>query len=300
MIDDKGPARMADFITRYERQLVTVRRPRLLVPRRARIAAIAVVALLTGTAVAAVVPWTPDLGPGHARTFAIDATKPPQAQLDALGVLRRPQSDADRGAETRYALRFFGASVGGVRTDYVRLLRRDPNGRSAVLVPVTAYHLNQPDSLPDAARKLLAPGRDGLCLFVRDPIDGGGQSCSPLADLRAGNVRGGIADRTSSLWWGLVPDEVTSVRIRMAERDLVAAAVEDNYYSFTLPQREEGVTISSLDWLDGAGHVIKMFRGWSVSPPSRAPGRGGCANQPTPGTTHGRDEACQGSGGAMR
>ncbi|HXR13437.1 MAG TPA: hypothetical protein VN740_02175, partial [Solirubrobacteraceae bacterium] len=89
-----------------------------------------------GTAFAAVAIWTPLLGtPQYGYNPGAAASAPPEAQLDALAVLRRPQTDADRGALSQAALTYINNYTSGVRTAYVRLLAT-AGSEAFVLVPV--------------------------------------------------------------------------------------------------------------------------------------------------------------------
>lgn len=138
--------------------------------RQGRLAALVAAALLglTGAGAAtATFFWQPQLGnesQGHPTASPADA---PPAQREVLGVLRRPQIDADRGAAARYAARWVGSDFRGVRTSSIRLLS---NG--AVLF--SAEH---------------GPGgADSLCLFLADR-EAGGITCTDTDRLR----RGGLA-----------------------------------------------------------------------------------------------------------
>jgi hypothetical protein len=100
----------------------------------------------------------------------------PAAQLEHLGVLRRPATAADHGAEVRGVLRLIGPGFRGVRTDAVRLLEPGDPGNAA------------------AGAQVLIPARraqgidDALCLYVVDPTDGAGGSCFTLNRILAGTA----------------------------------------------------------------------------------------------------------------
>jgi hypothetical protein len=144
-----------------ERQARRVARRR----RRARLAAAVAVALLglIGAAVATgAFFWQPQLGnesQGHPTASPSDV---PAAQLEVLSVLRRPQTEPDRGAASQYAARWLGTEFRGVRTNSIRLLS---NG--AVLF--SAEH---------------GPaGDNSLCLFLAD-TEAGGFTCVGTDQLR--------------------------------------------------------------------------------------------------------------------
>lgn len=133
--------------------------------RRARLAATVAVALLGLVGAAAATGtffWQPQLGntsQGHPTASPSDV---PAAQLEILGVLRRPQTNSDRGAAARYAARWLGTEFRGVRTNSIRVLS---NG--AVLF--SAEH---------------GPaGDNSLCLFLAD-TEAGGFTCVGTDQLR--------------------------------------------------------------------------------------------------------------------
>ncbi len=258
------------FIHRFERQLVSARRPRRIRIRRPAFVGACGVVLVAGTAVAAIAPWTPDLGPGHPREFNIIDSPVPEPQRAALAVLRRDQTSTDRGADATYALRFFGRNVGGVRTDAVRVLRDSKGANAAVLIPVSTYRATG-SAQPAAARDTPPTERDGLCLFVRDITDGGAQRCYSLDAVRAGKASGALADGRGLVIYGLVPDGVRSVRVQPAEGAPIVVAIHDNFYEYQLSSAANGaVSFKSLQWIDDSGRVIRSHEGMTVFPPGQA------------------------------
>lgn len=201
---------------------------------------------VSATALAATAPWHPLFGdPSDPRAPQprITAEGPPQDQQAVLGVLRRPQSDQDRGLATRQALRFFGPSTQDVRTAYIRILRSGAGSLTAVLVPARIWD-------PGAFEK-----RDVVCLFVRDPAgDGGGKACFTTTEIRDGLAGGSIG----AMDFGLVPDGVASVAFHYGSTTSTAE-VHDNFYEHAAPAHavEDGGTISqqpgSTTWLDARG-----------------------------------------------
>jgi hypothetical protein len=258
------------FIHRFERQLISARRPRRIRLRRPAILGACGVVLVAGTAVAAIAPWTPDLGPGHPREFKIVDSPVPQSQLDVLAVLRRDQTSTDRGPDATYALRFFGRNVGGVRTDGVRVLRGSKGANAAVLVPVSTYRPTG-SGQTGVERDKPATERDGLCLFVRDITDGGAQRCYSVDAVRAGKASGAVADGRGLLIYGLVPDGVTSVRIQPAQGAPISVAINDSFYEYQLSAGANGaVSFKGVQWLDDAGQVTRSQEGMTVFPPGPA------------------------------
>ena len=243
--------------------------------RRARLTAVIAAGALAvgGVAVAATSIWNPQLGDDRFGHATASSSRPPADQLEMLGVLRRAPTDADRGAQSQYALTFFGPDVHGVRTDSVRLLGTYGKGLGYVLVPVVDAHGK----------------RDALCFFAQDAKDGGGQSCWTTADVRKGHAVLGMGGPMAPLsaaamkrlraanggdghalriplvhmgpitWSGIVPDGVARVRIDEGGQS-VTADVHDNFFTAT----GHGLPITkpapagrlSFRWLDAGGKEI--------------------------------------------
>ncbi|MDP2711646.1 MAG: hypothetical protein Q8O56_10550 [Solirubrobacteraceae bacterium] len=246
-------------------------RARLSAIRRGRLATFAAAAtLLAGGAAAATELWRPQLGDERRGNPTASASSPVAEQLARFGVLRRDANPADRSEQVRYALSMFGPrNVQGIRTEHVRLVGTHGARLGDVLVP--------------AAR---ADGkRDVLCLFSRDPKDGGGVICSTTAEILAGRAilmtvapppanakqrvvpvpqpadagrakdlgrAGGTAILTPApsgpaTLLGFVPDGVSQVRQSGA-----TAAVRNNYFRLRLPREAE----PAVQWLDADGAVV--------------------------------------------
>ncbi|WP_210491239.1 hypothetical protein [Patulibacter sp. SYSU D01012] len=212
-----------------------------------RVALLGVAGILaTGTAVAATAPWSPTLGGDHGIEPPGRASRPvPAAQVQALAVLRRPQTDADRSAPVLRALRTVGRYLGtGVHVEGIRILRRHRD-RTILLVPL--QRVGPPGIGRD--REL----RDALCVYETDvpgaagppgtvttrsgaavplPQHVSGAACGTLADLR----RRGIGGTTA----GLVPDGVARVRLTARDGETLTAPVRDNYYELPVRGRPRG------------------------------------------------------------
>ena len=181
-----------------------------------------------GTAFAAVAIWTPLLGnqqygynPGAA------ATAPPEDQLDALAVLRRPQTDADRGALSQAALTYINDYTTGVRTAYVRLLGT-VGGEAFVLVPVEKRLAT---NATGAAPTVSAPLRDALCLYVSSTSPRfTSVECWSLAEV-VGGLAWAVFD---GQFFGLAPDGATAANLAAAAGPPLTAPVGDNFFALTL------------------------------------------------------------------
>jgi hypothetical protein len=242
--------------------------------RRARFVALCTAAIVGvgGVATAATGLWNPQIGDGSdAPSVARDA--PPQAQLDALGVLRRPQTDADRGENSEYTLKFFG-SLRGVRLAYVRLLGTEAGGAGYVLVPAASEGT---DGVPARLRALkaqhdagaggvppkdsLSATKDPLCLFARDPSgSGGGVNCFSLQQVLDGRATMGRSPAHGPLTqFGLVADNVAQVRAGNGPTAPVVD-VRDNFFEITTPIAEDSEP-TALHFLDGDGREIRRTLG---------------------------------------
>ena len=237
------------------RELHRARRRR--VRRRGAVCA-ALLVLITPPALAATGVWRPELGDGRTPAPEIAADAPPADQLATLGVLRRPQSDADRGVASRYALQFVSSpAIQGVRTDSIRLLSSADRG--IVLVPVHRYKRQPPPIPADAppeVRKLLDPPPvdDALCVFQID-VDGAGTGCYSTADVREGRVWMALGHR--ALW--IVPDGVASVRSEYEGGQSVDAPVRDNAAVYEVPGKQ--IVAGRTTFLDAAGKPVRVIEG---------------------------------------
>ena len=190
-------------------------------PRISRPLAIGLALLTAGTAAAAAV-WLPTLGDTrYGYNPGVDTSAPPPAELGRLAVLRRAQSDADRGPLAQTALTDIGEGSIGVRTAYVRLLAADSAG-AFVLVPV-------------AERRATATGpaiADALCVYhvAATGPDAAAPICWSLAEVEAGTAIYEVGDQV----FGLVPDGVAAVTVALANGDATTATVRDNAYVATL------------------------------------------------------------------
>lgn len=165
-------------------------------------------------ALAATQPWQPILGrPSlHDTPAGISHTPPPAAQLQLLGVLRRPQDQADRGPIAQTLLSHVGSEYKGVRLDSVRLLTAS-SGRHALLVPAAEHGLSP------------QPGKyevtNDLC--VEYPT---GDFCGSAEQIRDGYFMGATA--TDLL--GLVPDGVAAITLHFPNGTTLTEHIRDNFF----------------------------------------------------------------------
>lgn len=240
----------------------------------------ALVVLVTPPALAATGVWRPTLGDGKRPAPSVSAVAPPADQLAMLAVLRREQTDADRGIATRYALRFVDSpGITGVRTDSIRLLAQSPQDRGVVLVPVERYELKLPGDLPAKARKQVERTiDDALCLYQLDAVDGAGVACFSSADVKEGRAWMMLGHR--ALW--IVPDGVTRVRTEYSGHEPITAPARENAVIFSAPRgRVEARRTTFLDGEDRPVRVIEPPKGNDAAQ-TADPAR---ATTPAPGAT---------------
>jgi hypothetical protein len=250
--------------------------------RQARIGGVLAVSAVTLSGVAAAAGlWNPQLGDAHRGQPTSSVSPPPADQLADFAVLRRAATSADQGAQSEYALKLLDPSFHGVRIAYVRLV--GPSG-GYVLIPVESYSPLDGTSETNA-----------LCLFARDPVDGGGLSCYTTQQILQGQavdtlltpaagpitgtkhqsdgthlvtangshviVSNGPAMIAGGITSGLVPDGVARVRLTNSD-GTVTVAVHDNLYEAAIPDGTSGGTRHPLggpltaEWLDAQGQVI--------------------------------------------
>lgn len=268
---------MSDYLDTLQAKLVDASRElsrarRRRVRRRGAVCA-ALIVLVTPPALAATGVWRPTFGDGQGPGPQVSADAPPPDQLAAFGVLRREQTEADRGAATRYALQFVDSPKLKVRTNHIRLLTESAQDRGVVLVPVERYAPQTPplpaDAPPEMRKALQRPPiDDALCILQLDSVDGAGVACYSTADVKEGRAWGMLGHR--SLW--IVPDGVTTVRTEYADRDPIVAPVHDNAAIFTAPggRLDERRTV----WLDKDGNPVRVIErpaGGTTAEPPLAP-----------------------------
>jgi len=222
----------------------------------ARIAAIATggVLALGGVAIGAqaVGIWHPSSDELGGRRLSLSTTAPPREQLELLGVLRRPQTEADRDEHVLRALRRSPRGLTGIRTDAVRLLHVKRSGTSSArtIVLVPAARLQYPAMRLPGRESVRHPAlQDVLCFYTEDTAGWSGP-CTTTAAILQGSLSGLGRDV-----FGLVPDGVATVRIyRRYERRPIDVPITGN---FLFASFSHGFShVSHVVWLDAAGRRI--------------------------------------------
>ena len=183
------------------------------------------IALLSvgGAGAAASSLWLSPAGnPLYGFNPGLTQSAPPSAQLDALAVLRRAQTDADRGPGVQAALTNVNNFTTGLRSNYVRVLGATSVG-PVVLVPVQTR--NAASSQPAI--------RDALCVYY--PLGGvGAPEQHALLEHAAAARRAGGRGRVGAHEYGLVPDGVSSVTVADGSWTK-SVAPSGNFFDVALP-----------------------------------------------------------------
>lgn len=248
----------ADFRGRFGAQLsaaaaelAAARRP-LAVARRRRLPwltrPVAVGLALTafaGSAFAAVAIWTPLLGnPRYGYNPGVSTTAPPADQLAALAVLRRPQTDADRGALSAAALTYINDYTTGVRTEYVRLLAT-VGTEAFVLVPVAE---RRSSASTGGAPSESAPLANALCLYISDTSPMlADVACWSLAQVTGGRAWGLLDGQ----FYGLAPDGLTGVTVTAVGTPTASAPITNNLFVLTLSPSGAPIGTPSVRFTSG-------------------------------------------------
>jgi hypothetical protein len=226
-----------------------------------------VAALVLGTTAAATTPWQPILGEGDNGPKS-STTAVPGDQQALLAVLRRPQTDTDRGKDVEQELKLLLAVEDhGVRLDGVRRLADGPTpGTAVVLVPKESFGEDPPG--PAGPRV-----RDALCVnYPRPPVSGPGRalrgsavSCWTTAQVLAGKAMGIALGRDRFHLYGLVPDGVATVAITGSDGRSARATVSNNFFDIpgpkaagaNRPSPEDTAPQGDIRWLDASGQPIE-------------------------------------------
>ena len=237
-----------DFLDRFEQQLRDL--PPLVTPRRQsrrRTAGVVLgVLAIAAPAVAATKPWNPVLGDDRRGHPTRSDAQPAGDALTSLAVLRRTQTEVDRGPSAERALQQFSTQTQGIMTAHVRVLRTTGPAAGATLVPIRDY---QP---PGESRS--DTGSPQLCIFVPElDADGGAQYCVASDALAAQ-----LPAELGRTLFGLVPDGVSRVRIVLDGGSVSVAGVRDNFYAAVRPRRARGRPVA-VTWLGESGAVQRTI-----------------------------------------
>ena len=188
---------------------------------------IGVLLCMAGGATASSV-WLVQVGnPAYGGNPQLAASAPPAAQLQALSVLRRPQTLAERGPAVQRALTDINQFTTGVRTSYVRVLESTPAG-PVVLVPVERRNAT-PGLLGALPQRAI---ENALCVYYPAPSTGPTLArCFSTQQLLTDRAYIGSGGHV----FGLMPDGVRSVIVADGGRR-ASASIRSNFFDVKMPQ----------------------------------------------------------------
>ncbi len=233
---------MPDFLDRFGDQLYAAhdpsrsRRFSWRGPRRHWLLVLAAVLVVAGPAVAVVGAWRPALErSGIDQPVTVDSSPVSPAALDALAVLRRPQTDEDR----RRAAPLIPTVGAGNQIDRVQTdgIRSPANGWA--LVPATSIKSGPATTTTDV-----------LCL-----TDGQAIGCSPATSIRTQGLALLSASRSHTSLAGVVPDGVAKVRFIPDTGAPVEADVASNFFSLSVAQTAPSRTVKAPPGSNGPSRI---------------------------------------------
>lgn len=151
----------------------------------------------------------------------------PQSAADILSVLRRPESEADRGPAARQGREMLSRLVTG--DVQFRLLATTAGGEGIVLAAGEAVH------------RPAGGSGDGICVHYPQG-EGGGGGCWSVQDVAQARAYGGVAGHMH----GLAPDGVARVQVDTLEDSTVVPARE-NLFDVELRDIREVVAVTFMD-----------------------------------------------------
>lgn len=216
--------------------------------------------LVAGTATAAVGPWSPLLGSGDDRP-SISTTPVPGDQEAALAVLRRPQTDEDRGPDVQQTLKLIGPQLHGIRTSSIRRLAEVPGGAAITLVSTSRYG-DDADPTPYPGSGIAS---DPLCVVypaidaVHNPsksVTSAAAGCWKKAEIDAGRAHAMAPRGDAGLYvYGLVPDGVSKVVGVWQDGQTATSDVRDNFFEFAASSSGAPAP-TTFKWFDAEGRDI--------------------------------------------
>jgi hypothetical protein len=161
-----------------------------------------------------------------------------------LGALRRPQTAADRGPESRYALNFQGnKTYADVRLPYVRYAAVGPGERGVVLIPAGSHRRSSDQA---AQTEVVCTWR--VSYFQGKP-EGGAPGCWQADDIRSGRAIHQVDGRVDML----VPDHVSRVEGVTGSGRVATATPRDNVASW------DGPLPTQVLWFDERGAQLRRI-----------------------------------------
>jgi|GEM_PF-6187162 len=240
--------------------------------------------IISGTAVAATTGgWRPLLGSADSpRPLAANGGVPTD-HLVALAVLRRPQTEIDRGPLVQQALRKLDRQmINGIHTDAIRVISHGPR-EVTVLIPaervgrpirgVASATSVQRDvlyvmsaSYQNARTWRITSGAKAKTIRFPAGFNSWGATYGTLETLRTTGIQTGTSpdgsgglvldghpERITNRQVTLVPDGVARVKVRLRGGRSVTVPVRNNVYRYTI--RGISANLGTV-WFDAAGRRI--------------------------------------------
>jgi hypothetical protein len=181
--------------------------------------------------------------------------------VDLLGVLRRPQTQADRTPRFFDQFENGAPALGGTPIlPLVRLATTTSWGDKVFLVPFGPLTPKSIAKLPPHLRKRalsrLAHEQRIVRLGIVD--DGGGGCCDSVASIEAGRAVLSSGPSPNSVLL-VVPDGVAKVTLLLPQA--ATAVVHGNVAAFVVHQPVENLNINKMIWYGSSGNVVKRIGG---------------------------------------
>ena len=221
-------------------------------PRRRGLASAVLVATLVTVAIAVGAGAVVLLHSSHRSTGGPPAShqalpSPARGLVGILGILRRPQTAADRDLGPALTTSLRRIRAGTPVMSLVRRVGLAPGSGNVVLVPVR----------PRAGRWPVRPSRGGTGLRLAVAAGGGVACCLTPGQIDLGRNWMSGAGPSGSSNVIIVPDGVARVSVALPQR--VTATVHENVAVLSLPRGVENITIFPMTWFGPLGAVVKRF-----------------------------------------
>jgi hypothetical protein len=196
----------------------------------------------------------------HQRSATVATLRSSQQRLmNILGVLRRPQTQADRTPRFFDQFENGAPALGGTPIlPLIRLATTTSWGDKVFLVPFESPTPKSISKLPPHLRRLASRRLAHEPQIVRLGIvdDGGGGCCDSVASIEAGNagLSGGPSPNSVLL---IVPDGIAKVTALLPHA--VTTVVHGNIAAFAVHQPVENLNINKMIWYGPSGRVVKRI-----------------------------------------
>jgi hypothetical protein len=219
---------------------------------RLLVAGLLAVAVAIGVGAVVVLP-TSHRAPARPTAAQLALPSPARGLVGILGVLRRPQTPAERD---------LGRSLTGVKhiragipvSSLIRVATVTPDGEKVILVPMRPRNGGTWSPVPGSRASRSTTTR-GLRLAV---FADGAVCCSTPAAIEAGQTWLSYGSSSGNYVVIVVPDGVARVSVAFAPT--VTAPVHDNVAVLSVPRAVENLGIYRMAWYGPAGTIVKRIR----------------------------------------